>query len=166
MVVALILLLLQVKVAGVEFLPKNVIFPSPDERSRSTAEGALSAGCKWALRTETRVGQNNDARECVIYFYRTTVSLSKRCGERTDEAAPLAQSATERTMIAGQSCPGSTFTPRFEAKILSVGTNSDGRRQEIVLQPDGTRVVILTEFSAVTVNVSFPDGTADTLAFK
>jgi hypothetical protein len=35
-----------------------------------------------------------------------------------------------------------------------------------VVQPDNTRVVILTERAAVTVTVVYPDGTVDTLVQK
>jgi hypothetical protein len=159
--------LAQVKVAGVEFLPKNVIFLSSDERSRATAEGSLSAGCNWSLRTETRIGQTNDPKDCIVYYYRTTVALTKKCGQTgREEAVPTAMTSSERTMLAGRSCPGSVFTPATDARILSVGTNADGRRQEIVVQPDNTRVVILTERAAVTVTVVYPDGTVDTMVQK
>jgi len=120
----------QVKVAGVEFLPKNVIFPSSDERSRATAEGPLSAGCTWSLRTETRVGQTNDPKDCVVYYYRTNVVLAKKCGQTGgEEIPPAAITSSERTMLAGRSCPGSVFTPGMDARILSVDTNADGRGQ-------------------------------------
>jgi hypothetical protein len=167
MIWSLLVFLAQVKVGGVEFLPKNVIFPSSDERSRATAEGSLSGGCRWQLQTETRIGQTTDTRDCLVYFYRTTVSLAKRCGgTESPEVPAVPLGASERTVLAGRSCPNAIFTPQLEAKILSVGLNSDGKRQEIVQQPDGTRIVVLTEPNAVTIAIAYPDATVDTLAAK
>jgi hypothetical protein len=105
---------------------------------------------------ETAVGQHPQEK-CSAFYYRTSVVLSKIC---PDPLAPSTQ-RTERIVLAGIGCPDSPFTPRTEARILSMGTNADGKGQEVLLQPDGTRITLLSGPEAVHVTVGFPDGTGD-----
>ena len=149
-------LLAQLRVGTSEFLPEDLVFSVVDEASRAAGEGKLADGCRWVLRTETAIGQH-PLGKCSAYYYRTSVLLTKICSE----PAPSATQRTERIVLAGMSCPNVPFTLKTEARILSMGTNADGKLQEVLLQPDGTRITLLSGPESVHVTVAFSDGTSD-----
>lgn len=157
-----IALLLGVKVAGVEFVPKDLIFAAVEPKSRATAEGTLPAECKWEFISETRVGKQEDGQGCVRYFYRTTVSLTQSCPAPHEKPAG---SASDRITSQGPFCPehGKVAPPNVESKALSSGTTSDGKHQEIVLQPDGTRITLIYDGVSVLAVIGYPDGSGDAL---
>jgi len=49
-----------VKVAGMEFVPKDLIFAAAEPKSQATAEGTLPDNCKWTFSSETRVGKREE----------------------------------------------------------------------------------------------------------
>ncbi|MGH9456702.1 MAG: hypothetical protein ACRD2J_03570, partial [Thermoanaerobaculia bacterium] len=129
----------QMRVGGSEFLAKDLVFTVLDDASRATGSGKLADGCAWTLALETAIAQRPH-EECVSYYYRTTVTLSKACPEPKEPSTQR----SERTVLAGMSCPKKEFTPETEGKILSLGTNANGSRQEVLVQPDGTRVTVVS----------------------
>ena len=164
MVVWLLLALLHasVKVAGVEFVPKDLVFAAADPRSRATAEGPLPEECKWEFVTETRIGRHDDAQRCVRYYYKTSVALIRSC----PQSKPL-RSFSERIISTGPHCPdgtGKIVPPRIESRALSTGTTTDGRHQDIILQPDGTRITLLSDIANAVATAAYSDGTVDTLS--
>src|SRR5947207_542720 len=144
-----IALLFGIKVAGVEFVPKDLIFAPVEPRSRATADGPLPAECKWDFTSETRLGRQEDGQGCIRYFYRTTIALTQTCPAPHDK--PVGASS-ERITAQGPFCPdhGKVPPPSVESKALSSGTSSDGKHQEIVMQPDGTRIVLTYDDHSVT----------------
>jgi hypothetical protein len=157
-----IALLLGVKVAGVEFVPKDLIFAAVEPKSRATADGTLPAECKWEFISETRVGKQEDGQGCVRYFYKTTVSLAQSCPAPHEKPA---SSASDRITSQGPFCPdhGKVAPPNVESKALSSGTTSDRKHQEIVLQADGTRITLIYDGVSVLAVIGYPDGSGDTL---
>ncbi len=167
--ILLLPLLAQIKVGGVEFLPKNTIFASADERSIATGSGTLPDGCRWELSVVTSVGQAMQEQpakppvdDCVAFYYRTVATLTRSCSDpQTPES-----STSERTTFGGRDCPSAAWRPNYESRILSTGRNADGRRQEIVLQPDGTRVTVQTTPPGVDIILAYPDGSQDVLKLE
>jgi hypothetical protein len=53
--------------------------------------------------------------------------------------------------------------PQTEARVLSSGTTAEGKYQDILTQPDGSRITLLYDDTGVLAVVVYPDGTADTL---
>ncbi len=157
-----IALLLGVKVAGVEFVPKDLIFAAVESRSRATAEGTLPSECKWDFISETRVGKQEDGQGCVRYFYKTTVALTQTCPAPHEKPAGA---SSDRITSQGPFCPdhGKVPPPNVETKALSSGTTSDKKHQEVVLQPDGTRITLIYDSASVMAIIGFPDGSGDTL---
>ena len=160
-------LLLGVKVAGVDFVPKDLIFASPEPKSRATADGALPNECKWGFTSETRIAKREDpqGQSCVRYYYKTTVVLEQTCPAPNDKVTTVRRSS-ERITSAGPFCPdssGKVTPPQTEARVLSSGTTSEGKHQDILIQPDGSRITLLYDDSGVLAVVVYPDGTADTL---
>jgi len=156
-----------VKVAGVEFVPKDLIFASPEAKSRATADGALPNECKWAFTSETRIAKREDSQGqgCVRYYYKTTVILEQTCPAPNDKVTMVTRSS-ERITSAGPYCPdssGKVAPPPTEARVLSSGTTAEGKHQDILTQPDGTRITLLYDDAGVLAVVVYPDGTADTL---
>ncbi len=152
-----------VKVAGVEFVPKDLIFAAVEPKSRATAEGPLPAQCKWDFVSETRVGKQEDGQGCVRYFYKTTVSISQTCPAPHEKPKGV---ASERITSQGPFCPdraGKVQPPNVESRALSSGTTAEGKHQEIVLQPDGTRVTLIYDDASVIAAIGYPDGSGDTL---
>lgn len=152
-----------VKVAGVEFVPKDLIFAAAEPKSRATAEGSLPNDCKWEFATETRIGRREDAQRCVRFYYKTFVTLVQVC---TAKETPPFRRFSERITATDNRCPdtaGRVNTPNTETRALSSGTTVDGKQQDIVLQPDGTRVTLSYDPAGVTAVAVFPDGTADVL---
>lgn len=158
----LIALFLGIKVAGVEFVPKDLIFAAVEPKSRATADGSLPNECKWEFLSETRIGKQEDGQGCVRYFYKTTVALTQTCPAPHDK--PVGASS-ERITAQGPFCPdrGKVQPPNVETKALSSGTTADGRHQEIVVQPDGTRITLVYDGASVTAMIGYPDGSGDTL---
>ena len=151
-----------VKVNGTEFVPKDLIFAAAEPRSRAMAEGPLPNECSWTFTSETRVGRREDDKGCVRYYYQTTVRLAQTC----PEPAKPQEHSSERITAAGPFCPdgsGKVAPPNLDARVLSSGTTSDGKQQDIVQQPDGTRIVIVSDASSVVVTVVYPDGSGDGL---
>jgi hypothetical protein len=163
MPVAALLILLGIKVAGVEFVPKDLIFAAAESKSRATADGPLPNECKWTYVSETRIAKREDDKGCVRYYYKTTVELDQSCPAPNDKQP--SHSAERITSTAAQCADssGKFPPPQTEAKVLSSGTTADGKHQDIVLQPDGTRVTLLYDDTVVYVTAVFPDGTADAL---
>ncbi|HEY0787433.1 MAG TPA: hypothetical protein VGE86_02230 [Thermoanaerobaculia bacterium] len=149
-------LLAQLRVGTSQFLPKNLVFSVVDDASRAVGEGKLADGCRWVLQSETAIGQHPQGK-CSAFYYRTSVLLTKQC---PDPLAPSTQ-RSERIILAGTGCPDAPFTPKTEARIISMGTNADGKLQEVLLQPDGTRITLLSGADGVRVTIAFPDGTGD-----
>ncbi len=151
-----------VKVAGVEFVPKDLIFAAVEPKSRATAEGPLPAECKWELLSETRIGKQEDGQGCVRYFYKTTVSLTQTCPAPHEKPAGV---GSDRITSQGPFCPdhGKVSPPSVETRALSSGTTADGKHQEIVLQADGTRITLIYDSASVMVVIGYPDGSGDTL---
>ena len=148
----------QVTVGGATLIPKELLFSVLDDRSRASGEGVLPGECKWTFLAETATAQSPQ-EECTAYFYRTTVTLARSCPH---PKRPQSE-RSDRTVLAGRSCPSKSFEPQTAAKILSTGTNSDGKRQEIVVMPDGTRITIAWSPQDTRVHLRYPDGSADVL---
>lgn len=151
-----------VKVAGDSFFPGDLIFGEADPKSVATGEGSLPDECKWELRTSTRVAREDVDRTCRRYFYKTGVVLTRKC------PAPQKPKvvSSERITTTGPHCAEEERKlppPKVESRAISSGMVPDGRRQEIVEQPDGTRVVIRSDATGVEVRVSYPDRTTDVL---
>lgn len=161
---ALLLILFGVKVGGVEFAPKDLIFAAAEPRSRATADGELGDQCKWTFLAETRVAKREDDHACVHYYYKTYVELVQSCPSPNEKT--VVRSAERITSPGGLQCPdasGKIASPQLEAKVLSTGTTADGKHQDIVAQPDGTRITLLYDGASVTCSIGFPDGSADFL---
>ncbi len=157
------LLFMGVKIAGVEFVPKDLIFAAPEARSRATGEGPLPDQCKWDFTAETRIGRREDAQGCIRFYYKTTVSLVHVCPSK--EVAAVRRVA-ERITATDTRCPdanGRVTPPAVDSRAVSSGTTVDGRTQEIISQPDGTRITLSYDAASATVTAAFPDGTADGL---
>jgi hypothetical protein len=153
-----------VKVAGVDFLPKDLIFASPEPKSRATADGPLPNECKWNFTSETRVAKREDSQACVRYYYKTTVRLEQSCPAPNDKNT--VSRSSERITSSGPYCPdsaGKVVPPQTEARVLSSGTTAEEKHQDILTQPDGARITLLYDDGAVVAVVIYPDGTADTL---
>lgn len=152
-----------VKVGGVEFIPKDLIFASADSSSEASAEGALPNDCQWSFAAATRIGRREDAQRCVRFYYKTTVTLMQTCPVKD---VPPTLRLAERIIATENRCPdsaGRVKAPPDQTTALSSGTTADGRRQEIVRQPDGTRLTLSYDHAAVMVRAAFPDGTTDIL---
>lgn len=152
-----------VKIAGVEFVPKDLIFAAVEPKSRATADGPLLAQCKWEFASETRIGKQEDGQGCVRYFYKTTVSVSQRCPAPLEKPKHI---TSERITSQGPFCPdraGKVQPPNVESRALSSGRNAEGKHQEIVLQPDGTRITLIYDDSSVIAGIVYPDGSGDIL---
>src|SRR5262245_15064893 len=155
-------LLFGIKVAGVEFVPKDLIFAPVEPRSRATAEGPLPNECKWDFTSETRLGKQEDGQGCIRYYYKTSVSLTQACPAPHDKPAGA---NSERITAQGPFCPdhGRVQAPAVESKAISSGTTADGKHHEIVVQPDGTRIELVYDDAGVIASIAFPDGAGDTL---
>jgi hypothetical protein len=167
MISLFVALLFGVKVAGVEFVPRDLIFAAAEPKSRATADGELPNECKWAFTSETRIAKRDDGQGqgCVRYFYKTTVKLEQTCPAPNDQITTITHSS-ERITATGPFCPdssGKVPPPQTEARVLSSGTTADGKHQDILIQPDGTRITLTSDASSVLVVAVYPDGTADTL---
>ena len=162
MVVLLISLLFGIKVAGVEFVPKDLIFAPVEPKSRATADGALPGECKWDFVSETRVAKQEDGQGCIRYYYKTTVSLTQACPAPNDK--PVGASS-DRITAQGPFCPdhGKVQPPNTDSKALSSGTTADGKHHDIVVQPDGTRVELIYDDNGVLAAIAYPDGSGDAL---
>ena len=153
-----------VKINGSEFVPKDLIFAAAEPRSRATAEGPLPNECSWTFTSETRIGRREDEKGCVRYYYQTIVRLAQSC----PEPAKPQERSSERITATAPLCPdgsGKVTPPNVEAHVLSSGTTADGKHQDIVQQPDGTRIVIVSDDASVFVTVAYPDGSGDGLKF-
>ena len=151
------------KVAGAEFVPKDLIFASPDSASQATSEGPLPDECTWSFIAETRIGEREDSRRCLRFYYKTTVTLVQSCPASEE---PAARRAAERITATNNRCPdkqGRVTRPEEGTTIISSGTTVEGKTQEILRQPDGTRVTLTYDEKGVTIVVAFPDGTRDVL---
>jgi hypothetical protein len=153
--------LASVKVAGVEFVPKDLIFAAAEPKSRATDDGPLPNECKWNFSSETRIAKREDSQNCVRYYYKTSVVLEKSCPAPNDKNATVTRSS-ERITSSGPHCPdgsGKVAPPQIEARVLSSGTTAEGKHQDVVTQPDGTRITLLFDGSGVLTVVIYPDGT-------
>ena len=165
MLLLLVLLLDGVKVAGVDFVPKDLIFAAAEPKSRATADGQLPNACKWTFTSETRIAKRDDQQGCVRYYYKTTVTLIQTCSASNDKVSTVTH-ASDRITSIGPVCPdasGKIPPPQTEAHVLSSGTTAEAKHQDIVTQPDGTRITLLYDDAGVLVVALYPDGTADTL---
>jgi hypothetical protein len=161
--VILALLLLGIRVAGVDFAPKDLLFAAAEPRSRAVADGSLPEGCKWSFVAETRIAKRDDEKSCIRYFYKTTVTLEQGCPAPAEKK--VVRSA-ERITASPPQCAdasGKLPPPQTDAKVLSSGITAEGKRQEIVVQPDGTRITLLYDDAGAICVVAFPDGSADVL---
>jgi hypothetical protein len=166
-IVLALALLAGVKIAGVDFVPKDLIFAAAEPKSRATADGSLPNECKWDFSSDTRIAKRDDpqGQGCVRYYYKTTVTLVQTCPAPNDKVTTVIRSS-ERITSAGPFCPdssGKVAPPHTEARVLSSGTTAEGKHQDILTQPDGTRITLLYDDSAVVAVVIYPDGTGDTL---
>jgi hypothetical protein len=164
-----LVLLLGIKVAGVDFVPKDLIFAAADAKSRATAEGPLPNECKWNFVAETRIARREEPqgrdKDCVRYYYKTTVTLTQACPAENGKTTEVTK-LSERITSAGPFCAdgsGKIAPPNIEARVLSSGTTAEAKHQDIVTQPDGTRITLLYDDAGVLAVVVYPDGTADTL---
>jgi hypothetical protein len=151
-----------VKVGGREFIPKGLIFPDADPKSRVAGEGELSDGCRWVLVAETRVADQRAEDDCRRYYYRTHVVLQKKCAPPAEPE----EAHSERVTTTGPHCPdnsGSVADPKIDSRAISAGLTPDGRFQDIIQQPDGTRLTITHDDSGARVALRYPDGTTDAL---
>jgi len=158
-------LLAGVKVAGVEFVPKDLIFAAAEAKSQAAADGDLPNECKWNFSSETRIARREDNQGCVRYYYKTTVKLEQTCPAPNDRITTVTRSS-ERITAAGPFCPdssGKVAPPQTEARVLSSGTTAEGKHQDILSQPDGTRITLVYDAGSVIVVAVYPDGTADSL---
>jgi hypothetical protein len=160
-------LLAGVKIAGVDFVPKDLIFAAAEPKSRATADGSLPNECKWDFSSETRIAKREEPQSqgCVRYYYKTTILLTQTCPAPNDKLTTVVRSS-ERITSAGPFCPdsaGKVAPPQTEAKVLSSGTTAEGKHQDILTQPDGTRITLLYDDAVIVTVVVYPDGTADTL---
>ncbi|HYS52819.1 MAG TPA: hypothetical protein VER58_03515 [Thermoanaerobaculia bacterium] len=156
-----------VKVGGVDFVPKDLIFAAPDAKSRATADGPLPNECKWSFVAETRIARREDpqGKDCVRYYYKTTVAVVQSCPSQDGKTTETTR-LSERITSSGPFCPdasGKVTPPNVEAHVLSSGTTPEGKHQDVVAQPDGTRITILSDDASVVAVAVYPDGTADTL---
>jgi hypothetical protein len=152
-----------VKIAGVEFVPKDLIFAAPEAKSRATADGVLPGDCMWQFSSETRVGRREEPQGCIRYYYKTSVSLVATWPAPNEKSVVR---AAERITATDPRCPdaaGKIAPPPVEARAISSGTTADGKHQDVILQPDGTRITLTWDGTSVTALAAWPDGTADLL---
>ncbi|HUP50085.1 MAG TPA: hypothetical protein VNA04_14970 [Thermoanaerobaculia bacterium] len=152
-----------VKVAGAEFVPKDLIFAAADSKSQASAEGSLPKECQWTFLAQTRIGRQEDSQRCVRFYYKTTVTLVQSCPAKD---APAVRRLAERITATSNRCPdasGRLVGPESETRAISSGTTVDGKQQDIVRQPDGTRITLSYDATAVAITAAFPDGTTDVL---
>lgn len=155
-----------VKVAGVEFVPKDLVFADVDPRNQATAEGTLANECKWNFTSATQIGRLEEGQglRCVLYYYKTTVILQQTCSA-PHQAANVVRSS-ERITSDGPYCPDTTgklAAPKSDTHVISSGTTADGKHQDILTQPDGTRITLLYDDKGVLVTAVYSDGTSDLL---
>ena len=154
-----------VKVAGVEFVPKDLIFAAAEPKSRANADGPLPNECKWNYTSETRIARREDSQGCIRYYYKTSVTLEQACPPPNDKTTAVTR-FSERITSAGPYCPdgsGKIAPPQTEARVLSSGTTAEGKHQDILTQPDGSRITLLYDDASALAVVIYPDGTADGL---
>lgn len=151
-----------VKVGGEPIFPSELVFIDADPKSQAHGEGTLANGCKWEVDTITRFAAHHSVSSCVRYFYRTTITLTKKCPAPN---RPLSVTS-ERITATGPHCAGDDGeipSPRIEARSISSGRTPGERSQNIVEQPDGSRVIISWSDDTVDVRVTYPDRTTDIL---
>jgi hypothetical protein len=152
----------QVRVGGREFIPKDLIFADADPKSRVSGESDLADGCKWILSVDTRAAAQHLEDDCRRYYYRTRVTLEKECPPPAEKE----QSTSERVTYTGPHCrnaAGELPPPRVESRAISSGRTPDGRNQEIIQQPDGTRLTFTHDRSGAQIAIRYPDTTTDLL---
>lgn len=157
-----------IKVGGETFVPKGLIFSESPPEGRVTGQAALSDGCEWVLESETRLASKRVEKErpeedCLQHFYKTRVVLAKRCPA---PAKPL-ESSSERITARSPECPdagAAAPSPSSAVRAISSGTTPDGRSQEIVIHPDGTRLTIQWDDQSVSVQIRYPDGSTDRMS--
>lgn len=157
------LLLSSVKIAGVEFVPKDLVFADAEPKSRVTAEGPLSNQCKWTFIADTRIGRHAEGQECVRFYFRSAATLSQECPSPNEQHL---DKSCERITATDVRCPdsnGKITAPSTDARALSSGNTSDGKHQDVVLLPDGTRIVLISDDEMATAALAFPDGSTDVL---
>ncbi|HLJ77150.1 MAG TPA: hypothetical protein VKT75_07040 [Acidobacteriaceae bacterium] len=74
--------------------------------------------------------------------------------------------SSERITSDGPYCPdttGKVTPPKSDTHVISSGTTADGKHQDILTQPDGTRITLLYDEKGVVVTVVYGDGTSDLL---
>jgi hypothetical protein len=152
-----------VKIAGVEFVPKDLIFAAPETKSRATAEGELPDECKWQFNSETRLGRREEPQGCIRFYFKTTVTLTSTCPAPSEKTATRSAERITATEVRCPDASGKIKEPPLETRALSSGTTVEGRKQDVVLQPDGTRITLLYDSSSVTASVAWPDGSGDAL---
>lgn len=154
-----------VKVAGVEFVPKDLIFAAAEPKSQATAEGPLPGDCKWNFTSETRIGRLEEGQmRCIRYYYKTMITLQQACSAPNDQGNVVRSS--ERITSDGPYCPdtsGKIPPPKTETHVISSGTTAEGKHQDILTQPDGTRITLLYDDKGVVVAAVYVDGTGDVL---
>ena len=156
-----------VKVAGTDFVPKDLVFAASEEKGHVTADGPLPNECKWTMFSEVRIARRDDlqGKDCVRYYYKTRVTLEQTCPAPTDKSTAVTR-VSERITSAGPFCPdtaGKVTPPHVEARVLSSGTTPEEKHQDIVTYADGTRITLLYDAAGVMVVATYPDGTADAL---
>src|SRR5262249_60745513 len=125
-------------------------------------DGPLPNECKWNFVAETRVAKREEprAKDCVRYYYKTTVTLVQTCPAPNEKSVTVTR-LSERITSSGPFCPdgsGKVTPPNAEAQVLSSGTTAEGKHQDIVMQPDGTRITLLYDDAGVLTVVVYPDG--------
>lgn len=152
-----------IKIAGVEFVPKDLIFADPEPKSRVTAEGSLPKQCSWSFVAESRLGRHSESQDCVRFFFKSSAMLSEECPAPNEERS---QKSCDHIVATDSKCPdsgGKVTPPPVDAKALSSGTMSDGKHQDVALLPDGTRIVLTYDGETVVAVLAFPDGSGDML---
>ncbi len=155
-----------VKVAGVEFVPKDLVFADVDPRNQATADGPLPNDCKWNFSSATQIGRVDEGQglRCVLYYYKTTVALQQTCSAPNQKEN--AGRSSERITSDGPYCPdasGKVTPPKSDTHVISSGKTAEGKHQDILTQPDGTRITLLYDDKGVMVTIVYIDGTADML---
>lgn len=158
------ILLAGIKIGGDSFVPRNVIFGRPTEASTVSGEGTLGKECGWETLITTELGESVDARGCVRYYYRTSATLTRKCAsaEKPDTIKSMRITPTPRFCPDGKT---KVPAPKTESRPISSGLTPAGKQQEIIEQPDGTKLTILSDETSVTVRVIYTDGTTDSLTF-
>ena len=155
-----------VKVAGVDFVPKDLVFAAAEPKSQATAEGPLPNGCKWNFTSETRIGRVEEGQglRCIRYYYKTTITLQQSCSAPNDQTNIIRKS--ERITSEGPFCPdssGKVAAPKTDTHVISSGTTAEEKQQDILTQPDCTRITMLYDDKGVVVTAVYTDGTGDVL---